>query len=149
MATIFNVNGTHVKYVKALLKTKDVVVIHGDGHMFASSNGENQEIIDENGKRVLVEGAISGSNHHRQFNAGYDTEEATAKAKYRAVYRKGDKAPETLEDIEKAFIEQYNVDLSEKLTARVEAPSNILKLDAEEKQDVKEEKKAGRPAKTT
>ena len=33
--TIFNINPMHVKYVKALLKNKDVVVIHGDSHIFA------------------------------------------------------------------------------------------------------------------
>jgi hypothetical protein len=145
--TIFNINPMHVKYVKALLKNKDVVVIHGDGHIFASNIDESTTFIDdETGNLTTKINAIYGSDHHKTYNSGYKESEATARGGFRAIYKKGDEAPETTEDIEKAFYDQKNRDLVTSTTAKPVVQSNIFSIEEDE---VKPEiKKAGRPAKT-
>jgi len=140
MATIFNINDTHVKYVNALLKQKDIVIIHGDGHIFACKKGETISILDDEGNPVTQETAIFGSNHHKKYNAGYDAREAIAKAGFRAIYRKKDTPPETVADIEKAFIEQANIDLEESITAKAEAQSNIFALPKDAEKAVRKSK---------
>ena len=145
MSTIFNINKMHVKYVQALLKQKDIVIIHGDGHIFASNDGETTQYIDdESGQLVTKSNAAYGSNHHKTYNSGYKESEATARGGYRAIYKKGDTAPETIENIEKAFYDQANNDLVEITTSKPVVQSNIFSLD----EPVKTQVKKGRPAAT-
>jgi hypothetical protein len=137
MATRFNINKKHVQYVRALLNgnkyqdPKDIVIIHGDGHIFASSENEKADYQEENGKRESLPLAFAGSNHHKTFNSGFDDFENTSIARYRAIYRKGDEAPETVEDIEKAFFDEANKSLVEQNSAAETRQSNIFKLDDE------------------
>jgi hypothetical protein len=150
MATIFNINPMHVKYVRSLLKNKDIVIIHGDGHIFASNANETTTYIDDEiGEVVTKSNAVYGSNHHKTFNSGYKESEATARGGYRAIYKKGDQVPDTIEDIEKAFYDQANRDLLETTTSKVAPQSNIFKLEDEEPVTEDDSKaKRGRPAKT-
>ena len=143
--TIFNIVEQHVKYVCALLKSKDTVIIHGDGHIFASNKDETVESLDDKGQRVYLEKAVSGSEHHKTYNAGWDANEAVAKAGYRAIYHKGDAAPKTVKDIEQKFIEQFNTDLSENINIAPEIQSNIFKLDEPEVKAVKANSQKGKP----
>ena len=131
MATIFNVNAKHVQYINHLLKSKDLVIIHGDGTIFSSNFDELEKTRDKDGKVVSLPAAQVGSNHHREFNSGYDVNEATAKASFRAVYKSG-KGPATPEEVVKAFYEQVNNELMDKTTVKNTTQSNIFKLDAEE-----------------
>ncbi len=147
MATIFNINPTHVKYVQTLLKQKDIVIIHGDGAIFASNNDEiyGPYVDDETGQLVTKVNAVYGSNHHKIFNSGYKETEATARGGYRAIYKRGDGPPQSVEDIEKAFYLQANRDLVESTTAKPVIYSNVFSID--EPIQTPESKK-GRPPKT-
>jgi hypothetical protein len=133
MATIFNINDTHVKYIKALLKQKDLVIIHGDGALFANNDGDNFQYADDNtGEVVTVPKAEHGSMVHKIFHSGYDNREAIARAGYRAIYRKGDAAPESVQDIEKAFMRQIELDMAKDITAKPVEQSNIFMVDEPE-----------------
>lgn len=138
MATRFNINKKHVQYVRALLNgnqyqdPKDIVIIHGDGTIFASSKDDKADFQDENGKRESLPLAFVGSNHHKTFNSGFDDFESVSIAKYRAIYRQGDEAPETVEDIEKAFFDEANKSLVEQNKSTETRQSNIFRLDEDE-----------------
>ena len=73
MATKFNITPVHVTHVQSLLRVKDEVIIHGDGHIFACDDSEDKmRARDEKRKGVLISKAMFGSNHHREFNSGFD-----------------------------------------------------------------------------
>jgi hypothetical protein len=150
MATRFNINEKHVQYVRALLNgnkyqdPKEIVIIHGDGHIFASSENDKTDYQDENGKRESLPLAFAGSNHHKTFNSGFDDFENTSIARYRAIYRKGDKAPESVEDIEKAFFDEANKSLVDQNNAADTRQSNIFRLD-DEADEPKKTKAAPKP----
>jgi len=95
--TIFNVKPIHVARIEAYLQAGyDKVIIHGDGAMFCGKTGQ------------LFEGKTmeEGSDHHREFNSGVaeiNKDELVARAKFRAIYKKGDELPKTVEDIIQEF----------------------------------------------
>jgi hypothetical protein len=143
MATIFNINDKHVAYVKALLKQKDLIIIHGDGLIFANNNGENYSYSDDNtGELTTVPQAEHGSMVHKVYHSGYDNREAVARAGYRAIYRKGDTAPETVQDIEKAFMKQIELDMAKDVTSKPVQQSNIFSVDGDEPVKAPKVKKA-------
>ena len=137
--TIFNINTKHVQYVRSLMKQKDIVIIHGDGHMFACNNDQNfgPYVDDETGEMITLPTAVFSSNHHKTYNSGYKESEATARGGHRAIYRKGDTPPNTIEDIEEAFFKQSSIDLKESTTAKEVAPSNIFVFEDEKDEPVK------------
>jgi hypothetical protein len=136
--SIFNINKQHVVNVASLLKVRDVVIVHGDGHMFASNNNETTQYIDdETGELVTMTNAVYGSNHHRRYNAGYKDSEATARAGYRAIFKKGDEAPKSVKDIEDSFVKQANDDLVASVVAKPVVASNIYKFDVAKDEDSK------------
>jgi hypothetical protein len=143
MATIFNINDTIVKYVKALMKQKDLVIVHGDGTLFANNDGETFQYADDNtGEVVTVPKAEHGSMVHKIFHSGYDNREAIARAGYRAIYRKGDTPPESVRDIEKAFMRQIELDMAKDITAKPVEQSNIFMIDEPEAAKAPKVKKA-------
>ena len=131
MATIFNINDKHLRNVKALMKQKDTVIVHGDGHMFASNKDEKFSYVDDKGEVVEVTAAEHGSLVHRTFHAGYDDREAVARAGFRAVYSKGDKEPETVKDITDAFMRQATNDITDKMNIKQSDPSKVFKFEDE------------------
>jgi hypothetical protein len=132
--TIFNINKQHVLIIKSLFNpikaNRDEVIIHGDGMVFACNYDQKAEVRTESGKKEMTI-AQKDSLHHSTYNSGFNEYEKTANAKYRAVYHKGDKLPDTPDDIINAFFKRTQEDLKEK-TGMKEAPiSNILSLDDE------------------
>jgi len=96
--TYFNVKQIHIARIGAYLKVYDTVIIHGDGHMFAGKNG------------VLINGKsfMDGSDHHKEFNSGADSfnkDEIVGRAKFRAIYNRGDELPTTPEEVIQEFYE--------------------------------------------
>ncbi len=100
--TVFNVRPIHVARIKAHIDAGyDTVIIHGDGMMFAGKAGQTFD-----GKTVQ-----DGSDHHREFNSGVseiNKDEVVARSKFRAIYKKGDPLPGTLEDIIQEFYDNQN-----------------------------------------
>ena len=141
MATYFNVKDVHVRMIKQLLQGKDIVVIHGDGTIFACNANETETTRDDTGKVITLPVAHIGSKHHGTFNSGFDTNEQTAKASFKAVYRKGDAGPGTPDEIIEAFYKNVKSDLDNKVEVKDVKQANILKLDAAEevKTDTKDE----------
>jgi hypothetical protein len=137
MATRFNINDRHVKYIRALLKNNDVVIIHGDGHMFASKNSDIVKYRDENGKIEDITRALKGSNHHKTFNAGFDDSEATSIAKYRAIYHNEDELSKKPEDIIEAFYRQASDNIREKMSVHNPTKANVFKVDEDTEEDNK------------
>jgi hypothetical protein len=138
MATIFNINDTHVKYLRIILKTKDLAIIHGDGQIFSCNDEETTKVRGEKGGRTITL-AQKDSEHHREYNSGYDEFERTAIAKFRAVYRKGDALPETPEEIIEAFYKQVDGDTRERMGIKAAKASNVFNVDeGEKKEEVKE-----------
>ena len=95
--TNFNISNIHVSRVKSLLNKFDTVIIHGDGAMFAGSD------------------ALTGSDYHKSFNAGYEVNKAEviSRAKFRAIYKKGDAAPTCPEDILSEFYLNANKEIQD------------------------------------
>ena len=95
--TIFNVRDIHLERIKKLIDAgHDTVVIHGDGSMFAGKE------------------AITGSEHHIEYNSGVPTinkDEPIARNAFRAIYKKGDVLPETAQEVIKEFYNNQNKDL--------------------------------------
>ena len=142
--TIFNINKTHVKYVRSLLNQykKDLVIIHGDGTMFQSNNNETTTFVDdEKGELVTLTNAIYCSNHHKRYNSGFKETEAIARGGYRAIYKQGDAVPETEQDIIDKFYKQANADVLESTTAAPKKESNIFSFDEEVKTQSKKQPK--------
>lgn len=125
--TVFNVNERHIKYLNALLSQKDLVIIHGDGTIFSSYLTPLVPTRDNEMKPISLPAAQVGSNHHREFNSGYDTNEAVSKASFRAIFNKGDKV-ESVDQVIKAFYEQVGKELADKTTAKVESQGNIFTI---------------------
>ncbi len=132
MATIFNINEMHVKYLKKILKNKDVAIIHGDGQIFACNNDETTKLRGEKGGRIVTL-AQKDSEHHREYNSGFDDFERTSVAKFRAVYHKGDTLPETPAEIVEAFYKQVDGDTRERMGIKPAKPSNVFNVDEEDK----------------
>lgn len=104
--TYFNVKPIHVARIAAYLKVYDTVVIHGDGHMFAGKNGQNI-----NGKSFM-----DGSNHHIEFNSGADSfnkDEVVGRAKFRAIYNRGDELPTTPAEVIQEFYENQKREMQQ------------------------------------
>ena len=145
MATRFNINERHIKYIRALLKISDIVIIHGDGHMFHCKADNLVKYRDENGNSDMIPLALKGSNHHKTFNAGFDDFEATSIAKYRAIYRKGDELPKEPEDVIEAFYRQVNDNIRDQMSLHDKPKSGVFKLDDED-QAKKDAEKAAQEA---
>ena len=122
MKTRFNLTRQHVINIRTLLNGytdgavvvpgKDIVIIHGSGQMFACNDNELVKSRDDDGRIIIIPAALAGSNHHKQYNSGYDqSREAAGVAAYRAIYRKGDKLPESVVDIENKMTDQAFADI--------------------------------------
>lgn len=131
MATKFNINEAHVRYVRTLAKQFDLVIIHGDGTIFHSNDDEIQDFIDENGKRIQIPVAQKGSNHHKVYNSGFDDFEATSIAKYSATYHKGENLPKTPQDIVDAFFRQAESNLRDNMEMHIGKNTGVFKVEDE------------------
>ena len=104
--TYFNIKPIHIARIGAYLKVYDTVVIHGDGHMFAGKNG-----VNINGKTFM-----DGSDHHIEFNSGADSfnkDEVVGRAKFRAIYNRGDELPTTPEEVIQEFYENQKREMQQ------------------------------------
>ena len=127
MAKEFHINKNHIKYIKALAG-KDEIIIHGSGQIFSCNDSDPRiRVYGEKGIE-LVSPAIRDSDFHRTFRSGFDEREDIAIGKYRAIYRKGDKLPETPEEVIEAFYKQENEMIRNQVKPKKE-PSNILVIE--------------------
>ena len=113
--TNFNISNIHVSRVKSLLNKFDTVIIHGDGAMFAGSD------------------ALTGSDYHKSFNAGYEVNKAEviSRAKFRAIYKKGDAAPTCPEDILSEFYLNANKEIQDTTKPELAKTNNNFFLEDE------------------
>jgi hypothetical protein len=110
--------------------------------MFQSNNNETTTYVDdEKGELVTLPNAIYGSNHHKRYNSGFKETEAIARGGYRAIYKQGDTAPETEQDIKDKFNKQANADFLESITAAPKKETNIFSFDDEVKTQPKKQPK--------
>ena len=126
--TNFNVKDIHISRIKNYLKNHGTVIIHGDGMMFVGAEAEK------------------GSEHHKEFNSGYELNKAevVSLAKFRAIYKTGDTLPTTPDDVLSEFYANSQREIQEHTKPVVEkAKHNFIIPD-----EVDEVRKPGRPAKT-
>ena len=130
--TVFNVKPIHISRIKAYLDAGfNPVIIHGDGSMFVSF--EKADGTKVNGK--------DGSDHHVEFNSGVaeiNKDEKISRAKFRAIYNKGDELPETPTDVVKEF---YNNQAREMQNQTIQEMSHGFENTVTLPEPVKNEKK--------
>ena len=95
----FNIHKKVINQIADVLEVAPIVYVHGDGLMTTTEEG---------------------SDHHKKYNSGGDVNEAVNRASYRAIFKKGDKLPETDKELENEFYEQRKRDLQ-----RQNAPKTI------------------------
>jgi hypothetical protein len=132
--TLFNVQPIHVARIKAYINAgHSPIIIHGDGHMFAGKLAQE------------------GSDHHKEFNSGVaeiNKDEVISRAKFRAVYKKGDELPTTPEDVIQEFYDNQARELQNITKAEINTGfSNAITISDPELESDEPAKKAGRPAK--
>ncbi len=92
--TLFNVQPIHVTRIENYIKAGySPIIIHGDGSMFAGAM------------------AMEGSDHHKEFNSGVaeiNKNEVVSRAKFRAIFEKGNPLPSSVDEIVKAFFDNFS-----------------------------------------
>jgi hypothetical protein len=119
----FNIHKKVLDQISDTLEVASIVYVHGDGLMVTSEEG---------------------SDHHKKYNSGGDVNEAVNRASYRAIYKKGDKLPETERELENEFYEQRKRDLQKQNAPKV--LENGTQVYLGKKQEDEPVKKAGRPS---
>lgn len=119
----FNIHKKVLDQISDTLEVAPIVYVHGDGLMVTTEEG---------------------SNHHKLYNSGGDVNEAVNRASYRAIYKRGDKLPETDRELENEFYEQRKRDLQKQNAPKV--LENGTQVYLGKKQEDEPVKKAGRPS---
>ena len=120
---IFKLHKNNLPQIKGVVAAFGVCYVHGDGNLY-----ESQEASD-----------------FRKDFTNPDSDEAT----YRAKFEKGDKIPDTIEELQTLMMKNRNKEILE--TRKVQEISHVktvtIPVDEETEQPEETVKKAGRPVK--